>query len=41
MQEKDDDNSMNKTITGRFSEAIALLLVTIVMVYFFIKFIFY
>ncbi len=41
MEETDDDNSMNETITSRFSEAIAMLLVTIVMVYFFIKFIFY
>lgn len=41
MEERDDDNSMNETITSRFSEAISILLVTIVMVYFFIKFIFY
>jgi len=41
MREEENDDSMNDSITSRFSEAVALLLVTIVMVYFFIKFIFY
>ena len=40
-KEEDEFNSTNHSITTRVSEALALLLVTIVMVFFFIKFIFY
>jgi hypothetical protein len=41
MEEQENDTSMNETITSRFSEGVALILVTIIMVYFFVKFIFF
>jgi preprotein translocase subunit SecF len=40
-EQKEEENLMNESITSRFSETVALLLVTIVMVFFFVKFIFY
>ena len=40
-KDEEELNLTNHSITTRVSEALALLLVTIVMVYFFIKFIFY
>jgi len=41
MEEREEDESANENVISRFSEAVTLLLVTVIMIFFFVKFIYF